>query len=108
MISENLKLFFFCIKVVLTLYQINIKRSGCTGTLFQWQVYNLANMGVTVAGNGIGEEHILGCLFRFGHHQKHREGATALSLVKDKAADLSWLFEGRNCHVPLSATRDVF
>lgn len=36
------------------------------------------------------------------------EGATALSLVKDKAADLSCLFEGRNCHVPPSATRGVF
>lgn len=65
-------------------------------------------MGLTVAGNGIGEEHISGCVFWFGHHQNHCEGAAALSLVKDKATDLSWLFEGRNCHVSPSAMRDVF
>lgn len=57
--------------------------------LFQWQMYNLENMGVTVACNGIGEEHIPGCVVWFGHRRKHREGATTLPLVKDKAADLS-------------------
>lgn len=65
-------------------------------------------MGVIIAGNGISEERILGCVFWFGQHRQHQEGATALSLVKDKAADLSWVFEGRNCHGPPSATRDVF
>lgn len=48
------------------------------------------------------------CVFWFGHHQKHREEATVVTLVKGKAADPSCLFEGRNCQVPPPATRDVF
>lgn len=65
-------------------------------------------MGHAIAGNGIGEELMSGWVFWFGHRQNHREGATALSLVKDKAADPSWLFEGRNCCMSPSAMRDVF
>lgn len=65
-------------------------------------------MGVAVASNGVGEEHTPRCLFWFGQHRKHLEGATALSLVKDEAADLPWLFAGRNCHVPPSAMRVAF
>lgn len=34
MISENEKLFFFCVKVMLTIYQVNIKPSCCTVTSF--------------------------------------------------------------------------
>lgn len=65
-------------------------------------------MGVTIAGNGIGEERTPRCLFWFGHHREHLEGATALSLVEIEAGVLSWLFEGRNCHLPPSAMRAEF
>lgn len=44
-------------------------------------------------------------VFWFGHLQKHREEATTiLTLVKGKAADPSWLLEGRNC--PCASTRN--